>query len=86
MSKAKCGLNTILPEMHNLEGQKLVSFLSNNNVGWSEGMTVQRRAQGKSTCDSVDAPHAQADYVAKYNAVNRNDWDSAYYLTTIRTN
>jgi hypothetical protein len=36
--------------------------------------------------DTISAPRAQADYVANYNAVDRNDWDSADYSTTIRTN
>jgi hypothetical protein len=63
-----------------------VSFLSNNKVGWSDNLTVQRRVRGKLTRDTIGAPRAQADYVANYNAVDRNDRDSADYLTTIRTN
>ena len=66
--------------------KKQVSFLSNNKVGRSDGMTVQRRIRGKRTRDTVAAPRAQADYVANYNAVDRNDRDSADYSTTIRTN
>ena len=49
-------------------------------------MTVQRRVRGKRTRDTIAAPRAQADYVANYNAVDRNDRDSADYSTTIRTN
>lgn len=49
-------------------------------------MTVQRRIRGKRTRDTISAPRAQADYVANYNAVDRNDRDSADYSTTIRTN
>ncbi len=63
-----------------------VSFLSNNKVGWSDGMTVQRCVRGKSMRDTIAAPRAQADYVANYNAVDRNDRDSEDYSTTIRTN
>ncbi len=36
--------------------------------------------------DTIAASRAQADYVANYNAVDRNDRDSADYSTTIRTN
>ena len=86
MSTAKCGENTLLPAMHNMEGKKQVSFLSNNKVGRSDDLTVQRRVRGKRTRDTIVAPQAQADYVANYNAVDRNDWDSADYLMTIRTN
>jgi hypothetical protein len=49
-------------------------------------MSVQRRIRGKRTCDTISAPQAQADYVANYNAIDRNDWDSADYSTTICTN
>ena len=34
----------------------------------------------------IASPQAQADYVANNNAVDRNDWDSADFSTTIRTN
>ena len=66
--------------------KKQVSFLSTNKVGRSDNMTVQRRIRGKRTRDTISAPRAQADYVANYNAVDRNDRDSADYSTTIRTN
>jgi hypothetical protein len=45
-----------------------------------------RRVRGKRTRDNIFAPQVQADYVANYNAIDRNDWDSADYLTTIHTN
>ncbi len=66
--------------------KKQVSFLSTNKVGRSEGMSVQRRVRGKRTGDTISAPQAQADYVANYNAIDRNDWDSADYSTTICMN
>ena len=72
--------------MHNMEGQKQVSFHLNNKIGRSVNLTVQRRVQGKRTLDTIAAPQAQADYIANYNAIDRNDRDSADYLTTIRTN
>ncbi len=49
-------------------------------------MTVQRCVWGKHTRDTIAAPCAQADYVANYNAVDRNDQDSVDYSSTIRTN
>jgi hypothetical protein len=49
-------------------------------------MTVQRRVRGKRTHNTVAAPRSHTDYVANYNAVDRNDRDSADYSTTIRTN
>jgi hypothetical protein len=36
--------------------KKQVSFLSTNKVRWSEGMSVQRRVQGKRTRDTISAP------------------------------
>ena len=65
---------------------KQVLFLSNNKVGRSDDLTVQRRVRRKRTRDTIVAPQAQADYVTNYNAVDRNDRDSADYSTTIRTN
>ncbi len=49
-------------------------------------MTVQRRVRGKCTRDTIAARRAQVDYVANYNAIDRNDRDSADYSTTLRTN
>ena len=72
--------------MHNLEGQKTGIFPFKQQVGRSDGMTVQRHVRGKRMRDTITAPRAQADYVANYNAVDRNDRDSADYSTTIRTN
>ena len=59
------------------EDKKQVSFFSNNKVGRSDDLTVQRRVQGKRTRDTIVAPQAQADYVSNYNAVDRNDRDRA---------
>ena len=82
----KCGKNTLLPAMHKTEGQKTGMFLSNNKVGRSDYLTVQRRVGGKRTHDTNGAPQVQADYIANYNAIDRNDRDSANYSTPIRTN
>jgi hypothetical protein len=52
----------------------------------SVGLTVNRRVRGKKRPDTIPGPCAQADYVQNFNAVDRNDRDSADYLTTICTN
>jgi hypothetical protein len=66
--------------------KKQVSFFSTNKVGRSEGMSVQRLIRGKWTPDTISAPQAQADYIANYNSVDRNDQDSKDYSMTIHTN
>jgi hypothetical protein len=66
--------------------KKQVSFILTNKVGWSEGMSVHRRIQGKRTHDTISAPRAQADYIANYNAIDRNDQDSVDYSMAICTN
>ena len=50
--------------------KKQVSFLSNNNVGQSDDLTVQRHVRGKRTRDTIVAPQEQADYVANYKSTN----------------
>jgi hypothetical protein len=49
-------------------------------------MTVNRREKGKNTSTEIAAPRAQQDYVKYFNAVDRNDHDSADYSTSICTN
>jgi hypothetical protein len=66
--------------------KKQVMFLSNNRIGRSVGLTVNRRVRDKKHPDTIPAPRAQADYVQNFNTVDRNDRDSADYLTTICTN
>lgn len=65
--------------------KKQVCFLSNNVVGYSEGMTVHRAKKGAKEKEVIAAPQAQQDYVKYFNAVDRNDRDSADYSTSIRT-
>jgi len=84
--KLRAGRTPYYVQCTTWKDKKQVSFLSTNNVGRSDYMTVQRRIRGKRTRDTISAPRAQADYVANYNAVDRNDRDSADYSTTIRTN
>ena len=66
--------------------KKQVCFLSSDSVGFSEGLTVKRHTGKRAERDTIDAPLAQAKYVKYFNAVDRNDRDSADYSTTIRTN
>jgi hypothetical protein len=63
-----------------------VMFLSSNKVGRSVGYTVSRRVKGKKRPDKIPGPRVQADYIENFNAVDRNDQDSADYSTTIHTN
>ena len=60
-------------------------FLSSNGVGSSNGLTVRRHKKGKEVRGVFARPKAQKDYVDHFNAVDRNDRDSADYSTTIRT-
>jgi hypothetical protein len=66
--------------------KKQVCFLSTSSVGFSDGMTVKRHTRKRAKRDTIAAPRAQAEYVVYFNAVDRNDRDSADYSTTIRTN
>ena len=66
--------------------KKQVCFLSTNEVGFSDGMSVKRHTKKREKRDTIDAPRAQQDYAQFFNAVDRNDRDSSDYSTTIRTN
>ena len=65
--------------------KKQVVFLSTNRIGASEGLFVKRGRKGKRQRDTIPGPMAQLDYSTNFNAVDRNDRDSADYSTTIRT-
>jgi hypothetical protein len=84
--KLRAGKTPYYPQCTTWKDNKQVSFLSNSKVGRSNGMTVQRHFRGKCTCDTIADPHAQADYIANYTAIDRNDWDSVDYSSTIHTN
>ena len=66
--------------------KKQVCFLSSNRVGKSIGLDVKRHVKGKKMRDIIPAPQVQKDYATYFNAVDRNDRDSADYSTSIRTN
>lgn len=50
------------------------------------GQMVHRRERGSNVSRLINAPRTQQDYMKYFNAVDLNDWDSADYLTSIRTN
>jgi hypothetical protein len=64
-------------------GDERIKNAGNMRTVWPE---FQRWFWGKRTRDTIAAPRAQADYVANSNAVDRNDWDSVDYSTTIHRN
>ena len=66
--------------------KKQVVFLSSNNVGPTSGLSVRRSSKGKAERDTINSPRAQKDYVEFFNAVDKNDRDSADWSTSIRTN
>ena len=66
--------------------KKQVYFLHNIEVGYSDGLSVKRHVKGKKGRVEIDGPKAQLEYVKYFNAVDRNDRDSADYSTSIRTN
>ena len=47
---------------------------------------MKRHVRGKRDREIIDGVQAQVEYSKWYNAVDRNDRDSADYSTTIRTN
>ena len=55
-------------------------------MGFSNGYSVFRHVKGKKAQLEIPWPRAQAQYARYMNAVDKNDWDSADYLATIRTN
>ena len=63
-----------------------VCFLSTNQVGFSDGMSVKRHTKKRAKHDTIDAPCAQQDYSKYFHVMDRNDRDSSDYSTTIRTN
>ena len=65
---------------------KQVMFVSTNRVGCSSGIVVKRHVKGQKLRNELDGCMAQQDYIQYFNAVDRNDRDSADYSTTIRTN
>ena len=60
--------------------------MHNSKVDYSDGLPVKRHVKGKKGRVEIDGPKAQAEYVKYFNAADRNDRDSAGYLTSIRTN
>ena len=65
--------------------KKQVMFLHSHLVGSSTNATVRRHVKGKKQKVEIGAPTSQIDYVGNYNAVDRQDRDSADYTTSIKT-
>jgi len=65
--------------------KKQVCFVSSSSVGFSNGLSVKRHVRGKKDREIISGVRAQQEYSKWYNAVDRNDRDSADYSTTIRT-
>ena len=65
--------------------KKQVCFLHNCEVGCSTDITVKRHVKGKRQRVEIDNLIAQKRYIKYFNAVDRNDRDSADYSTSIRT-
>ena len=66
--------------------KKQVMFLHTNTIGRTKDNHVRRHVRGQRNRNVIRAPHCQGTYVNWFNAVDRNDRDSADYSTTIRTN
>ena len=60
--------------------------MHNSEVGYIDGLSVKRHVKWKKGRVEIDGPKAQSEYVKYFNAVDRNDRDSADYSTSIRTN
>ena len=67
------------------EDKTQVCFLSSEEVGYSEGLTVKRSTKKRKRRESIATPRAQQTYSKKFNAVDKNDRDAADWSTTIRT-
>ena len=66
--------------------KKQVLFLHTHAVGPSVGESVRRNTKGADERIEISAPKVQKEYATYYNAVDRNDRDSADYTTSMRTN
>ena len=65
--------------------KKQVMFLHSHLVGSSTNTTVRRHVKKQKKKIEIGAPTSQIDYVENYNAVDRQDRDSADYTTSIKT-
>ena len=65
--------------------KKQVTFLHTTAVGNSRGNSVRRHTKGRRGRIKIAAPQDQEEYADNYNAVDRNDRDSADWSTTIKT-
>ena len=68
------------------KNKKQVLFLHSHKVGVSLPDTVAHHIKGKRSREVFPTPQAQVEYVKYFNAVDKNDRDSADYSTSIQTN
>jgi hypothetical protein len=61
-------------------------FISTTHVGFSNGYSVKRYLGGKQEREIIDSVRTQVEYMKWFNTIDRNNHDSADYLTTICTN
>lgn len=66
--------------------KKQVMFLHTKLVGPSIAHQVKRHVKGKRLRVDLSAPSIQKEYAKNFNAVDRNDSDSAHHTCSIRTN
>jgi len=66
--------------------KKQVMFLHTNMVGPSTIHTVRRGVKGRANRIVIRSPGVQKNYSSYFNAVDRNDRDSADYSVSVRTN
>ena len=58
-------------------------FLSSDEVGYTKGLTLKRHSKKKKNRETISGPRAQREYVTYFNAANKNDHDSSFYLKSI---
>ena len=63
-----------------------MTFISNCEVGFSNGYSVKRHVRGKQDQEIINGPCDQAEYINFMNAVDRNNRDSTDFSTSIQTN
>ena len=63
--------------------KKQVCFLSTNEIGFSDGMTVKRHTKKREKRDTIEAPRAQQDYAQFFNAQDRDvTQNTKHYITS----
>ena len=84
--KEKARGNSYFIQCTTWRDKKQVMFVHTKAVGRTETGSVLRHVKGSSKRVSLKAPNVQKIYANNFNAVDRNDRDSADYTCSIRTN